>query len=120
MAVRTMHPGPGRTMKPPPPSTLHLQTRFVDESARLLWGRYGDGCASLTFLTLDGEPLLVATVERPKAGLAADECLIKDWSGNRGMLDFLLDAGLLERTGRSVPIGLHHRAEVCRWLVQIP
>ena len=107
-------------MKSPPPSTLHLQTRFVDEGARLLWGRHGDGRASLTFLTLDGEPLLVATVERPKAGLAADECLIKDWGGNHGVLDFLLDAGLVERTGRSVPVGLHHRAEVCRWLVQIP
>ena len=106
-------------MKPPPPSTLHLQTRFADESARLLWGRYGDGSASLAFLTLDGEPLRVATVNRPKAGLARDECSIKDWGENRGMLDFLLDAGLLERTGRSVPVGMGHRAEVCRWLVEI-
>jgi hypothetical protein len=107
-------------MKPPPPSTLHLQIRFVDESARLVWGRYGDGPASLTFLTLDGEPLQVATVNSAKAGLARDECLVKDWGENRGMLDFLLDAGLLERTGRSVPVGVGHRAEVCRWLVEIP
>lgn len=53
----------------------------------------------------DGEFVATATVNIPEANLPWDELLIKDYSENEGMLDCLVNAGLVTRTGKSVQTG---------------
>jgi hypothetical protein len=53
----------------------------------------------------EGEPISTCTVNIPEASLAVDEVIIKDYSENEGMLQTLLDAGVVELAGRSVRSG---------------
>jgi len=53
----------------------------------------------------EGEPVATCTVNLPQYPLAKDEVLIKDYSENEGMLQTLLDAGVVELAGRTVKTG---------------
>jgi hypothetical protein len=66
----------------------------------------------------DGDPIAVATVCLVAYGLTPpdEHCYIKDYSENAGMLGALIDAGVIEYTGVTVPIG-HARAHLCRVLI---
>lgn len=67
--------------------------------------RYGNGRLALELVDSKGEPVAVATVNVPGSPLADDEVFIKDYSENEGMLDSLVAAGIVERTGKSVQSG---------------
>ena len=43
--------------------------------------------------------------------------LIKDYAENEGILAALVNAGIIEDTGKTVPVG-HAQARLCRLLVQ--
>jgi len=53
----------------------------------------------------DGETIAIATINVPEVALAPDEVIIKDYSENAGMLDCLLKAGIVEKSGRTVKHG---------------
>jgi hypothetical protein len=54
-----------------------------------------------------GEPVATATVNMPGVldALGSDMALIKDYAENEGILKALVDAGIVEDTGRTVPVG---------------
>jgi hypothetical protein len=52
-----------------------------------------------------GERVCSATVNVPEAVLLDGEILIKDWSENKGILEVLVNAGIVKDTGKTVPVG---------------
>lgn len=54
-----------------------------------------------------GEPVATATVNVPGVSdaLNSNETLVKDYAENEGILKALVDAGIVEDTGRTVPVG---------------
>ena len=59
----------------------------------------------------EGEPIATASVKL-EDGTEEGYCFIKDWAENEGMLEALLEAGLVEITGRQVVAGCCIAAEV--------
>lgn len=52
-----------------------------------------------------GEPVATCTVNIPDASLAENEVIIKDYSENEGMAEFLVKEGVVELTDRCVGSG---------------
>lgn len=65
----------------------------------------------------DGSPVAVATVNIPDAPLEKDEVIIKNYSENEGMLDALVNAGIVQQTGKKVQSGFVD-CDICKLLVQ--
>lgn len=66
------------------------------------------GLAIQMFTSSDGYPELLATVTTNLEGIAdpSEGCVfVKNYSENEGVLEALIEAGLLEKTGRSVMTG---------------
>ena len=53
----------------------------------------------------DHSPIATASINIPQASLAENEVLIKDYAENVGMLQALIDAGIVTQTGRVVKTG---------------
>ena len=105
----------------PAPETIQLNTRHSKREARLEWARYENGRTALRLIDArTREPLLTATVNMPEFRLLAQgETIIKTWSENEGVLQSLIDAGIVEDTDGRIPVGFV-KAAVCRWTVEIP
>lgn len=100
------------------PTTVHLITRWANETVSLHWGRYENGRLALDFLDVrTGEPISRATVNLPDEPLAEGETFIPSHSENEGMVEALTKLGLIERTGRVVSSGFVE-IDVCRWLME--
>ena len=65
------------------------------------------------------EPWCVATTNLPQVSLEKDEICIKNWSENEGILDALVEGGIVEDTGKVEPTG-HVVANVVRYLKAKP
>lgn len=78
---------------------------------RLLLERlaYKNGRVALALVVASGrdkgEPYATATVNIPEVPLADNEAIVKDYSENAGMLEALIEAGIVEDTGRFVQSG---------------
>jgi hypothetical protein len=69
-------------------------------------GTYPNGRVSISlFDTEDGCPYAIASVNLPDVLLADNEVLIKDYSENEGILDFLLENKIVSRTENGVQSG---------------
>jgi hypothetical protein len=64
----------------------------------------------------DGEQVACATVNLPEHDLQPGEIIVKTWSENEPMLNFLVKNNIVIDTGREVPTGFV-KARVCRLLV---
>ena len=66
----------------------------------------------------DSSPIAIATVCLIQHGLTPPEghCYIKNYSENKGILDALTEAGVVEPTGETVSFG-YVEAHVCRVLI---
>jgi hypothetical protein len=58
----------------------------------------------------------VATVNVPDRRLKDDEVIIKDYSENMGVLQALVEAGIVKDTGRTVQLGFVH-GHICKLLI---
>jgi len=77
-------------------------------------GRYGNGRLAITLQDrINSEPIAVATVNLPNDAQDDDEVFIKAWSENSGMVEALLEAGIIEPPYDRIPTGFVH-AEVCK------
>jgi|GEM_PF-3421302 len=82
-----------------------------------VFSRYRDNDRIAILLkTPQGEPVATATINQPDFALKPDQVLIKNYAENETVLDALVNAGIIEDTGITVPIG-HAQANVCRLLV---
>jgi hypothetical protein len=94
---------------------------FAGCDCRLRIGRYpAGGAVALQLVSECGrEPIATATVNVPEIDVPPGLVLIKDYSENEGMLASLTKAGVVQPTGRTVPVGYCH-AHVCRLLIHAP
>jgi hypothetical protein len=94
---------------------------FAGCDCRLRVGRYPTGGAvALQLVSECGrEPIATATVNVPEIDAPSRLVLIKDWSENAGMLSVLTEAGVVQPTGATIPVGYCH-AHVCRLLIHEP
>lgn len=99
---------------PAGPAGSPVLVRFRRWLCRLREGRYGDGRTALSLVDAeDGGPVATVTVAVPGEPLADDEVVVKDHGENAGLLRALVDAGVVEPTGRVVVSGWV-RLPVCR------
>ena len=71
--------------------TYILTTEYGSYEVYLSFGKYRNGRTSIELLDArDHEPVMVATVNIDNALLHGDEIIIKDYSENEGVLDFLV------------------------------
>lgn len=68
----------------------------------------------------NGNLVATATINLPEISLAHNEVIIKDYSENKGMLEALVSAGIVEETGVRVSLSFGISAAVCRVLVDAP
>lgn len=81
-----------------------------------VFSRYRDNDRIAILLkTPQGEPVATATINQPDFDLEPDQVLIKNYAENESVLDTLVNAGIIEDTGLTVPVG-HAVANVCRLL----
>lgn len=92
---------------------------FLGEKCFIEKLEYDNGRVALRLYTVtEGfkEPMGTATVNIPEAKLERDETLIKDWSENKGMLQALIEAGIVEDTGLTYRTG-YVCANICKLLI---
>ncbi len=97
---------------------FHLKTKYSDERVVLSFEHYGDHSTAIRLVSLDYEPIAVATValdEKPPAG----HVFLKGWSENEGIPDALVKAGIVELTGRTIPTG-YCEAQEAKLLIELP
>jgi hypothetical protein len=76
-----------------------------DVEVRLVWSRYRNNRPALELMDGSGEPFTTATLNLPLVQLAQDEIILRNHSENEGMLASLVDAGIVQDTGRRVSTG---------------
>lgn len=106
---------------------MEHEFKIGDDLCRLSFGQYENGRVAIQIVYRDDDaseeygedvwfPYATATVNIPEAELADGEVLIKDWSENAGLLDRLVDEGIIGPSKRWVPTGFV-TADVCDLLV---
>lgn len=79
--------------------------------------KYGNGRTAIQFLDAeDGCPIVMATVNLPDADIAEDEVAIKDYSENEGILQELMDQGVVSAPLRYKASGFV-RVPICKILI---
>ncbi len=87
---------------------------FQNWRCDVVLGRYSNGRLSIQlFDCFSGHPVGRATVNIPEYCLEEREVIIKDYAENEGMLEALVEAGIVEPSGRLVTIRCA-TAHVCR------
>lgn len=80
--------------------------RFKEWNCEVVKAKYGNGRTAIRLVDADnGEPIATATVNIPEIPLPKNEVIIKDYSENEGILDALINAGIVELTGRRIKGG---------------
>ena len=84
---------------------INIQTKHTPQGEYMLHcaGRYIDGSLALEVYGEMGK-MFKATVCLPSYVPAPRHVMIKDWSENEGVLDALIEAGVIEPPVRKIPI----------------
>ena len=78
--------------------TYILTTPYGSYEVYLSFGKYRNGRTAIELLDAqDHEPVMVATVNIDNALLHGDEIIIKNYSENEGVLDFLVRNGIVSQ-----------------------
>lgn len=94
------------------------QVRFKHWVCVVRKSQYGNDRPALQLIDAeDGSPIATATVNLPDVPLGRNQVAIKNYSENAGMLEALVDAGVVKPTGQTVPSGY---AEVSVYELQPP
>lgn len=91
---------------------IKFSTRSYE--CRLGWGDYGNGNVAIFAKSPEGELIGVLSVNTCEV-LDNDHVAIKDWSENEGVLQSLVDNGVVSAPERTIPTG-YVEAAVCRIL----
>lgn len=86
---------------------LIFQNKYLKESVVLKKDIYANGGTTALCLRCadTGEPFMDITTNIPDIDLEDDELLIKNYSENEGVLEFLISNKLVEDTGRRISNG---------------
>lgn len=94
-----------------------MKVRFHGKDLGVRFDRYREGDrVVITLMDEDGAEYVRATVNIPEIPLPDDLVLIKDYSENAGVLDALVEAGIVRPTGVRVGSGFVE-VPVCQLLV---
>ncbi|MDB5352009.1 MAG: hypothetical protein JWN86_3256 [Planctomycetota bacterium] len=94
--------------------TKPIKVKFQNWDCDLIKHRYANGRTALELVdSQDGERVATATLNLPNEPPAPDEVVIKSYSENETMLETLVNAGIVEPTGRVCVSGFI-QAPVCR------
>jgi hypothetical protein len=86
----------------------------------LYFANYSDGMrTALILMTKQHEVAMIATVNVPEEHIEEDEVIIKNYSENEGILDVLIDAGIISKPLRSVEVG-YALVHICKLLIEGP
>ena len=90
---------------------------FLGEECHIVRRQYPNGRLALQLVcSTHGDPMGTATVNIPNYPLGEKEVIIKDYSEIEGMLKALVDAGVVEDTGKVAPSG-YIVGNVCKLLI---
>ncbi|MGB3207344.1 MAG: hypothetical protein WBB28_20350 [Crinalium sp.] len=81
-----------------------MQVNFLDYECEVKVSKYNDGNTRLQLVSDIGMPVATATVIAP-VSLPANQVVIKNYSENEGILEALVNAGIVKPTGQTVPVG---------------
>jgi hypothetical protein len=93
-----------------------VNLRYKEKDCVVEVTQYGNGRPAILLRTIAGEAVAKATVNVSIFKLAEGEVLIKDYEENEGILACLVDAGLLEPTGKELWVG-RDKLHICRLLL---
>jgi hypothetical protein len=83
-----------------------LKTQYETYNVSLEFGKYNNGRTAIELIDLeDGCPVMMATVNLPDVSLSDDEVIIKNYSENEGVLEFLIENGIVSKPLRTVSSG---------------
>lgn len=100
-----------------------MNVTFLGFNCRTEWHQYQSGAPALRLVVdgdasdevLDGEPVTTVTVNVPGRLPAPGEVFIKDWSEHKGIVEALVEAGIIEQPRDAIPVGnFDASAQVCR------
>lgn len=99
---------------------------FKDWECSVILAKYGNNAPAIQLIDAkDQEPVGTATVNivagvthpafKTSDNLPENECYIKTWAENQGILEVLVDAGVLEFSGLLIPVGPYgSQAALCK------
>lgn len=94
-----------------------MEVKFNEWNCKVWLRRYANGNVRIDLIdTEDGAPIATATCNI-ETKLEPNEVLIKNYSENEGVLDALIEAGIVSTPIRKVPTG-YVSAELCKLLIQ--
>lgn len=83
-----------------------LKTPYAEYNVYLKKGKYWNGQTSIVLIDdEDGSQVMVATVVIDGVVLEKDEVIIKNYSENEGVLEFLIENGIVSKPLRTVSSG---------------
>lgn len=83
-----------------------LKTKYSAYDVELVERFYANGRLAIELIDAnDGCPVMVATVNLPEVPLSEGEIIIKDYSENEGVLDFLQSEGIVGPVLRTAQSG---------------
>lgn len=87
-----------------------MKVQFKHWTCTLELGVYANGRLAIILKDANAEawdpsPVAVATVNLPDIALASDFIFVKDWAQNEGMMEALVQAGLVKDIGLTTPSG---------------
>lgn len=87
-------------------NTLHCKTKYICQDVGFNTGNYSNGRLAITIHDADTfEPLAKVTVNAPEEVIEKDEIIVKNYSENEGMDEWLLEENLVEKDFRNVSVG---------------
>ena len=94
-----------------------MNITFWDCNLKVVKAEYkNNNRTSLHLIDKKGIQHLTATVNVPEIDLNEDEILIKNWSGNLGILECLEQAGIIKQLNEQIEVGFTH-ADKCKLLI---
>lgn len=89
------------------------KVRFNNEDCSVIIGQYGNGQTSVRLVGEDGSPMATASVCLSDKDQYDNEVFIKDYSENMGILDALVEAGIVSQPVSAVLSG-HAWIDICK------
>jgi hypothetical protein len=91
--------------------------KFKQWICKLTLNAYQNGRTAITLYDIDDDmPIATCTINVPEVDLEQNEVIIKNYSENEGILDTLINEGIVEKTGKIVSLG-YVNCEICKLLI---
>lgn len=91
------------------------KVNFLNENCTVIYNQYDcNGRTAIELICEDGEPMAVATVNIVDENIMDNEVIIKNYSENNGILDALINSGIISKPVSTVNVGFE-KGYVCKF-----